>query len=117
VYNWFSSCFWQALGCLLTTRISSHLVADSSYVGLLIEGKTKASLPENLQATMAKLATSDAHTIAINCLADPQASTQFAMLMPIRLQSKAVCASLLKGFVVLQSVRRKPNTQKNKLAG
>ncbi|HET9237542.1 MAG TPA: hypothetical protein VFO10_09845 [Oligoflexus sp.] len=109
--------FVQALGSLLQTCDSIHLVADGSYVGLLIEGKTKASLPEHLQEAMAKLASSDAHTLAINCPADPQASTQFAMLMPIRLQSKAVCPSPLKGFVVLQSVRRKPNTQKNKLAG
>ncbi|MDQ3235519.1 MAG: hypothetical protein M3Q07_27225 [Pseudobdellovibrionaceae bacterium] len=109
--------FVQALAELLQSCDSIHLVADGSYVGLLIEGKTKASVPQNLQATMAKLASSDAHTIAINCSADPSISTQFAMLMPIRLQSKAVCASLLKGFVVLNNIRRKPNTQKNKLAG
>jgi hypothetical protein len=57
----------------------------------------------------------DAHTIAINCSTD--ANTQFAMLMPIRLQSKAVCTSFLKGLVVLNNIRRKPKTQKNKLAG
>jgi hypothetical protein len=109
--------FVQALSDLLQTCDSIHLVADGSYVGLLIEGKTKVSLPQNLQVTINKLASSDAHTIAINCPEDPNASTQFAMLMPIRLQSKAVCASLLKGFVVLNNIRRKPGTQKNKLAG
>ncbi len=109
--------FVQALAGLLQTCDSIHLVADGSYVGLLVEGKTKACLPQNLQMTMNKLASCDAHTIAINCASDPNASTQFAMLMPIRLQSKAVCASLLKGFVVLNNVRCKPNTQKNKLAG
>jgi hypothetical protein len=109
--------FVQALSELLQSCESIHLVADGSYVGLLIEGRTKASLPQNLQMTMEKLASSDAHTLAINCPSDPNACTQFAMLMPIRLQSKAVCASLLKGFVVLNNVRRKPKTQKNKLAG
>lgn len=109
--------FVQAISGLLQTCDSIHLVADGSYVGLLIEGKTIACLPQNLQVTVNKLASTDAHTIAINCAADASASTQFAMLMPIRLQSKAVCASLLKGFVVLNNIRRKPNTQKNKLAG
>lgn len=108
--------FVQALGPLLQSCDSIHLVADGSYIGLLIEGKPKAALPQNLQATMEQLATSDAHTIAINCAANAESCTQFAMLMPIRLPSKAMCPSMLKGFIVLNNIRSKPNTQKSKLA-
>lgn len=108
--------FVTALSGLLQSCAGVHLVADGSYIGLMIEGKPKASLPQNLAASMQKLASCDAHTLAINCSDDPDVCTQFAMLMPIRLQSKAMCPSQLKGFVVLNNVRRKPNTQKNKLA-
>ncbi len=108
--------FVQALEPLLQSCESIHLVADGSYIGLLIEGKPKAALPQNLQNTMEQLAKSDAHTIAINCTAEAEACTQFAMLMPIRLPSKATCPSMLKGFIVLNNIRSKPNTQKSKLA-
>ncbi len=109
--------FVQRLCGFLQSYESIHLVGDGSYIGLLIEGKPKTDVAQNLQATIDQLAASDAHTIAINIAADPEACTQFVMLMPIRLQSKAVSPSLLKGFVLLNNVCRKPKTQKSKLAG
>lgn len=109
--------FVQSLAPILQTFSSVHLHADGSYISFVVEGMPKADLRNQFCSWVQKLSESGAHSLAINIPEEPSLPTQFAVLMPIRLQNKSVNIPYLKGFILLHQICRKKEAEKPKLAG
>lgn len=108
--------FLNHLAALVSGYDSVHLIADGSYIGFVVEGRPDFELPASGQPAIDRLLKTDAHTIAINCEGVTHGKCQFAMLTPIRIQSKSVGPMPLKGFILLHSVRRAGKEKQSELA-
>ena len=109
--------FINNLSPSLQTLTSIHLIADGSYIGLLIEGKTGTEFQAHLPALIQNLASSNAHTIAINSSTAPNLPSQFVMLTPLRIPNRTMSPFALKGLVLINRCPALPPLQKTKMAG